>query len=349
MPYDYVISTRKIVNAAFTESPGPVRYLRVPTTADAALPAHATSSEGDIARWIDEVIGLADGDMNPNSISERGDILIFLHGYNNTPASILWRQRRLYEDLKAEGWRGIVIGFDWPCDKNTLNYLEDRGDAAAVAVELVRGCVKRLVKRQRRDCETNIHLIGHSTGAYVIMEAFAQAEKLGELFKSSWRIGQVAFIGGDVAARSLSQGDGWSAPMFRRIMRLTNYTNPYDAALGVSNAKRLGTAPRAGRVGAPDDPDPKVSDVDCGPYFSTLDPDKSVFAKGANFTHSWHIGDRVFARDLAMTLEGAIDRRAIPTRQFREGRLILCDQPRPAYMHVWNIRADADGKPTPAP
>jgi pimeloyl-ACP methyl ester carboxylesterase len=339
MPNDYVISTRKIVNAAFTASPGPARYLRIPSDATAALPAHASTSEGDIGRWIDEAIGLADGDENPNSISERGDILVFLHGYNNTPESILWRQRRLYQDLKAEGWHGTVIGFDWPCDNNTLNYLEDRQDAAAVALELVRSCVARLAKRQRRGCETNIHLIGHSTGAYVIMEAFAQAEKLGELFKSPWRIGQVAFIGGDVAASSLSQGDGWSAPMFRRIMRLTNYNNPYDAALGVSNAKRLGVAPRAGRVGAPADADPKVSDVDCGPYFLVLDPAKSVFAQGANFTHSWHIGDRIFARDLAMTLEGAIDRRAIPTRQSRDGRLILSDEPRPPYMDAWNIRA----------
>ncbi|MFM7419802.1 MAG: hypothetical protein ACKO54_08885, partial [Alphaproteobacteria bacterium] len=122
----------------------------------------------------------------------------------------------------------------------------------------------------------------------------------------------------------------------------------YDAALGVSNAKRLGTAPRAGRVGAPTDADPKVSNVDCGAYFSTLDPAKSVFAQGANFTHSWHIGDRVFARDLAMTLEGAIDRRGIPTRRPRDGRLILSNQPRPAYMDAWNIRADLRKKVPPS-
>ncbi|HWP24376.1 MAG TPA: hypothetical protein VNM15_09405, partial [Candidatus Binatia bacterium] len=43
--------------------------------------------------------------------------------------------------------------------------------------------------------------------------------------------------------------DRRAAPMFRRIMRLTNYQNPYDYVLAASNAKRLGVAPRAGRVG----------------------------------------------------------------------------------------------------
>ncbi|MCA3360787.1 MAG: alpha/beta fold hydrolase [Roseomonas sp.] len=348
MPHDYVISARKIEKGNFVAEPGPVRYLRVPSNASAALPAYATAGAGDLGLWIDEVIGLADGDENPNSISLRGDILVFVHGYNNSPETILWRQRRLNEDLKAEGWRGVVIGFDWPCEEKPLNYLEDRKDAAAVALQLVRSCVKHIMKAQNHGCETNIHLIGHSTGAYVIMEAFAQAEKDGELFKSPWRIGQVAFIGADVAAHALSSGDDWAAPMFRRIMRLTNYTNPYDSALGISNAKRLGTAPRVGRAGAPLDPDPKVADVDCGPYFSSLNPANAIFAKDANFTHSWHVGDRVFARDLAMTLEGAIDRRAISTRRIEGGRLTLCNEPRPPYMHAWNIRGVTGGSSPPS-
>jgi esterase/lipase superfamily enzyme len=347
MVHDYVISARRIAQTDFTAEPGPVRYLRVPSDAPAARPSHATTGAGDLAGWIDEVIGLADGDENPHSISLRGDVLVFVHGYNNDPRTILWRQRRLRADLAAEGWRGTVIGFDWPCAVSTLNYLEDRWDAAAVALELVRGCVTRLAKAQRRGCVTNVHLLGHSTGAYVIMEAFAQAEKDGALFKSPWRVGQVAFIGGDVAASSLAGGDAWSAPMFRRIMRLTNYSSPYDSALAVSNAKRLGTAPRVGRVGAPADPEAKVVDVDCGPHFVALDPAQAVFAEGANFTHSWHVGDRVFARDLAMTLEGAIDRRAIPTRRLAQGRLVLCDQPRPTFMDAWNIRAMPGGGAAP--
>ena len=53
-----------------------------------------------------------------------------------------------------------------------------------VAAELVNEGVRPLSVSQEGGCKTNVHLLGHSTGAYVIMEAFAQSEKQGEIFKS---------------------------------------------------------------------------------------------------------------------------------------------------------------------
>ena len=327
--HDYVISARRVRKGKFIAEPGPVLFLKVPGSSSEALPEHRVTGRNAANLWIDEVRGLADGDENPNSISPRGDVLVFVHGYNNDARTIIGRHRQLNADLREEGWKGIVVSFDWPCDDDTLNYLEDRWDGAAVAQMLVSECVRRIAVRQTTGCITNIHLLGHSTGAYVIMEAFAQAEKDGDLFKSNWRVGQVAFIGGDVSAHSVSAGESWSQPMFQRIMRLTNYANPFDAVLGVSNAKRLGTSPRIGRVGLPQDHNSKATNVNCGPYFKTLDP-KTAKHFGS-WTHSWHIGNPTFARDLAMTLEGAIDRNAIPTRETVDGNLILVDRPRPAY------------------
>jgi pimeloyl-ACP methyl ester carboxylesterase len=332
----YVISARRIRRGVFIAEPGPISFLRVPDDAETLLPDHIV--KGRVARlaWSREVQGLADGDENPNSISPAGDILVLVHGYNNAPPAVLASHKHLEANLRAEGWRGLVISFDWPSNNQVLNYLEDRSDGAAVALELVRQCVKLLKDAQEAGCETNIHLIAHSAGAYVAMEAFAQADKDGELFKSPWRIGQVAFISADVSSASLAAADQWSNPMFRRVMRLTNYVNPFDAVLAVSNAKRLGTAARAGRVGLPASPNPKAVDVDCGQYFTSFHP---AGAGGIGWTHSWYFASRVFARDLAMTLEGAIDRNAIPTRR-REagGRLVLQDEPRPVHMAAWAIK-----------
>jgi pimeloyl-ACP methyl ester carboxylesterase len=334
---DYLITVRAVRSNAFTDEIGIVRYLRVPRAATIPSPAMATQGAGDLSRWVTEVRQLADGDPNPNSISVAGDILIFIHGYNNDLDVIMKRQRQLAKDLGEEGWRGLVIGFDWPSGNDTLAYLEDRSKAADVAVELVRKGVVVLANAQEKECRTNIHVIGHSTGAFVIMEAFAQAEKDGSLFKSDWRVSQVAFIGGDVASSSLSRTDAWSGPLFKRTLRLTNYVNPYDSVLAASNAKRLGVAPRAGRVGLPPDANAKAIDVDCGDYFLGLDPDSSVFF--GDFGHSWHIGNRVFARDLAMTLEGAIDRKAITTRVFVDGKLSLRDEVRPKFIAKWGIKS----------
>jgi hypothetical protein len=167
------------------------------------------------------------------------------------------------------------------------------------------------------------------------MEAFANASKKGDLFKKSWRIGQVAFIGGDVSSASLSTKSDWAAPMYERIFRLTNYSNRFDKVLGVSNMKRLGTSPRAGRVGLPADIPAKAVNVDCSEYFCTKDPEQSTFT--GTFNHSWHIGDPEFALDLALTLEGEIDRLVIPTRRNDHGQLVLIPgKSRPEFQRHWD-------------
>lgn len=328
--YDYVICARELKGGQFTAEPGPLTYLRVPRDEPAARPAMQITQK----RWVREVRDAADG-LADEQINPEGDILIFVHGYNNDIRIIMKRQRRLQDDMAAEGWRGVVVAFDWPSDNSTLNYLEDRQDAAAVASLMVSGGIKVIAEGQtQEECETNIHLIGHSTGAYAIMEAFAQAEKDGELFKSDWRMGQVALIGGDVSADSLGTGSDWAKPMYRRIMRLTNYSNGCDTVLAVSNAKRLGTAPRVGRIGLPGEAPRKAVNVDCTDYFQTLDPETSVFF--GTFSHSWHIGNPLFTRDLAMTLEGRMDRAAIPTRRVQDGRLTLQEGTRPAFEDKWH-------------
>lgn len=323
----FVISARAVKKGKFIAEPGRLRYLKVPT---GSLPS--IQHELPTKAWFQEVRDLADG-MPDGTVSDGGHVLVFVHGYNNDIDVISKRQLQLAKDLSAENWRGVVVSFDWPSDNSTLNYLEDRSDAAKVAIELVRGGIKPLARGQKDNCETNVHLVGHSTGAFVIMEAMAQAEKDGSLFKSDWRVAQSVFIGGDVSASSLDFDEQWARPMFRRVMRLTNYQNPFDHVLGISNAKRLGTAPRVGRIGLTLRGDPKAVNVDCGSYFSTLDPKKETYF--GTFAHSWHIGNRVFARDLAMTLEGRIDRNAIPTRAIDGGRLVLQNKPRPAFYSDW--------------
>jgi hypothetical protein len=95
-------------------------------------------------------------------------------------------------------------------------------------------------------------------------------------------------------------------------VRLTNYSNPFDAVLKLSNVKRVGVAPRVGRVGLPESVPDKAVNVDCGRDYAAheAEMDDVLGAK----SHSWHFGDPVFTMDLLHTLDGDIDRRAIPTR-----------------------------------
>jgi len=55
--------------------------------------------------WMEHVQDLADGKAD-RSIAETGDVLVFMHGYNNALEEIRQRHELLLSDLAAEGWRG---------------------------------------------------------------------------------------------------------------------------------------------------------------------------------------------------------------------------------------------------
>ncbi len=330
MPFHYLMCARNVVSRAFGAEPGDIRFLKVPMERG-RLPK--PSDEIDPNRWIREVTVLAQRTKGGKTGSD-GDVLIWVHGYNNDLPAIMKRQSYLVADLENAGFDGAVVSFDWPSDDSTLNYIEDRSDASAVARHLVTDGVTRLNQLQDAGCKLNVHLLGHSTGAYVILEAFEQAQRDGELYKSPWRVDQIGFIAGDIAATSLDAGPNGAKTMFDRCVRVTNYFNGDDHVLAVSNAKRFGTSPRAGRVGATSNRDGKVANVDCRTWFEQKDPATSTF--DGTFAHSWYIGDAVWARDWAMTMNSGLDRRAIPTRSVRaNGDLELQDSPRPLHEDAW--------------
>jgi len=335
--HDYVICTRKVVSGEFIAEPGKTRYLRVPRN---QLPNPVPDQELTPRQWMDDVQDRADG-MADNVIDPAGDVVVFIHGYNNDLDIIMKRHRTLQAQLSEAGFKGLVISFDWPSADQTLNYYEDRDDASKTAIRLVSDTVMKLMARQKQGCQTNVHLLGHSTGAYVIREAFYQAQKLGALYHGDWKVSQIVLIGGDISSGSLAHSDTVSAPMFKRCLRLTNYSNRHDIVLKVSNAKRAFTRPRVGRVGIPDDANLKCVDVDCTAFFESIDPqNQTVYG---TFCHSWHIGNPVFAQDLAMTLHGGIDRNAVPTRRRNaEGRLELRAADKPAHIADWLV--DFDGR-----
>ncbi|MGR5339337.1 alpha/beta hydrolase [Vibrio astriarenae] len=328
---NFVISVRNIKKKAdhvsFGNEPGSTRYLEVPD----GLEPHPQNHKLTQTDWIKALLARAEvgkhkeDTKDPVSGYSRGDILVFVHGYNNSMGDIMKRHNLLQKRLKEQGFMGAVVSFDWPSASKTLNYLEDRSDAKATALKLVKDGIAILARNQliqdKNKCDIDVHLLGHSTGAYVIREAFYEAKHNRSLSRVNWNVSQVAFIGGDIAKKSLSMTDDKSQSLFEHTIRITNYQNPYDSALKISNVKRLGTAPRIGRVGVPNDAHDCVVNVQVGEHWSSLNQDDS--SAGGNWSHSWHFDDPVFAKDLCLTLQGDIDRHSIPTRKIADGKLIL--------------------------
>ncbi len=314
---DYVISVRNIRRGAFGSEPGTTRFLEIPADADAPHPDHGIGR----THWVELVMDLARTGPDPATGRDCGDILVLVHGYNNELPVIMKRHRRLKKNLAAAGFGGAVVSFDWPSNNIALNYLEDRSDARITSIKLVDDCIRLFTLTQLRGCAYNVHLLAHSTGAYVIREGFDDADDRRNIAATNWTASQVVFIGADVSAKSLGIEDSKSSSLYRHSIRLTNFQNPYDSVLKLSNIKRVGVAPRAGRVGLPERVPHKAVNVNCGPYFRTLMPDPDTTG---SWEHSWYFDSPLFAEDLALTLKGDIDRNYIPTRRRGpDGELVL--------------------------
>jgi len=328
---NFVICVRNVKGqgegAEFGNEPGSTRYLDVPDSEYPHPERHKLTRTEWVKRLLDRAtIGMhVEQAKSPVSGYTIGDILIFVHGYNNSIDDIMRRHNLLQKRLKQVGYQGVIVSFDWPSANATLNYLEDRSDAKTTAIKLVKDGIAILAKAQleqdKNKCDIDVHLLGHSTGAYVIREAFYEANHSRSLQRIKWNVSQVAFIGGDIARKSTSQSDCKSQALFEHSVRITNYQNPHDSALKVSNIKRLGTAPRVGRVGLADDAPNNLVNVRVDRHWKQLDEDNSV--AGGNWSHSWHFDDVQFAQDLLYTLQGDVDRNAIETREHFNGELHL--------------------------
>jgi esterase/lipase superfamily enzyme len=300
MEYDFVMSARDVRDAAkFGDDPAPSQYLFVP---EGTLPAPSQKVSRD--RWVARVLAEARRGVAKR---EFGHLAFFVHGYNTGVRDMIETHRRLKRRFTEAGFRGVLVSFDWPSENNPILYLEDRVDAKRTALQLVSDGVMVLAEKQTPDCDVAIHVIGHSMGTLVVREAFDDADDR-SLANAAWLTSQVVLFGADISAGSLSDGNPTSDSLYRHCVRFTNYSNRHDAVLALSNAKRVGIAPRAGRVGLPDSIPSKASNIDCSDYYEA-----QVKAKDKTRGHSWYIDDPVFAADVVATLHG-VDREVMATR-----------------------------------
>ena len=232
----YWISVRKIEGSNFTDKSdlGATRYLRVPDN-ELPTPKHQIP----VTQWTKEIVASFPKANNRPT----GDILFFVHGYNNTDVD--GRHKRLQSGLNANNFPCQVISFDWASGNSALAYLADRDHAKMTAIRIVNSGIRLFVRAQDMDCDINAHVLGHSTGAFAIREAFDHADD-GQATATNWTAGQLVLIAGDVSAVSFSANDPETESTYRHCYRLTNYFNGYDEILQISNVKRVGLAPVSG-------------------------------------------------------------------------------------------------------
>jgi len=320
---NFIFSARNIVDDSFgNDADARVHYLVVPDEADTIQPLH----EVEQGVWINKMV---------SSPESQQDILIFVHGYNVSENDLFKSHKILKQGLSDAGYTGQLVSFDWPCGQNVAAYLEDRYKAAQTAWLLVKGGISILAARQNMSmpgqtakCKVNTHILAHSTGAFVVREAFENADNANNLHTTSWMVSQVVFISGDISSKSMILHSKCDA-LYDHSTRLTNFQNPYDQVLALSNVKRIGFENRVGRIGLPDKAPDSCVNVNSGDYFQVIknncsDPGDPIVA--IPYSHSWYFdpqSNSEFIKDLYYTLQGDIDRNVIPTREIINGELRL--------------------------
>lgn len=303
---DYVFCVRSVRRGEFSNEPGATHFLAVPDGANNTVPDQGVRKRDWVAGILEEA---KSGEHN--GVAE-GDIVFYVHGFNNSQAVMLERHRKIRAGLEANGFQGVVVSFDWPSADSALNYLEDRMDAKQTAFRLVEEGIKTFVALQRPDCRINLHVLAHSMGCFVVREAFDDADDRPAVAAQSWAVSQVMLVAGDVSQSSLKDGNPKSSSLYRHCVRLTNYYNPLDEVLSIANVKRVGVAPRVGRVGLPDVLPGKAVNIYCGEYFKQHqgDFDMDPLTKA----HRFYFDDPRFLEDVFHCVDGRLDRNEFPTR-----------------------------------
>ncbi len=223
------------------------------------------------------------------------EVLIYVHGFNTTIAGNLRRLEKIKTGLKAQGYGGAVVGFDWPSAGNPLDYDGDLARAKKSAQYLISDVVLPLMERPQKP---KVHLFAHSMGGYLILKGL---QDIGDSFgPKDWRLDQIAFASADVHQPSMERG-AWGALIARhRSKRFTNYYSGDDGVLKLSRFIN-GTRKRVGMDGLPSLTFEGHTDVSCTAQYQK---ERDILPKTEFISHRWWFESTSFYRDLCLTLAG---------------------------------------------
>lgn len=100
--------------------------------------------------------------------SDRQEVTVFVHGFNNSFSDAAFRMAQLGFDLEIPG---AHVSYSWPSRANPVGYEYDR-DSALFA----RDGLEELLKTVRAAGQPDVIVVAHSMGSALLMETFRQLE-----------------------------------------------------------------------------------------------------------------------------------------------------------------------------
>lgn len=100
-------------------------------------------------------------------------LLLFVHGYNNTPSDALLRLAQFMEDTE---YAGVAILFTWASAASTSRYVYDLNSAL-----IARGKIKEIADLMVRTRAESADVFAHSMGTLLTMEGLVDLQQAGTL------------------------------------------------------------------------------------------------------------------------------------------------------------------------
>ncbi|PZU91778.1 MAG: hypothetical protein DI527_11765 [Chelatococcus sp.] len=160
------------------------------------------------------------------------DVLLYVHGYNETFESAARSAGQLSHSLEFQGRTAL---FTWPSGGKLLDYAYDR-ESALWSRDAFQQTLRGLLTSPTVG---RVHIVAHSMGTFLTVEGLREMRDMPELYA---RIGAVVLASPDIDIDSFEQTVSKLGPLAHRM---TLIVDPGDRALAVS-ARIAGGVTRAG-------------------------------------------------------------------------------------------------------
>jgi len=163
------------------------------------------------------------------------EVVVYVHGFNNTMAESVYRVAQMHNDLKVPG---VAVHYAWPSRGSALAYVYDRDSAL-----FGRDALEELMAEVARAGAERIVVVGHSMGGALVMESLRQSAIRDDRLVTG-RLGGVILLSPDLDVdlfRSQARGMGGLPQPF------VIFGSSKDSVLNIS-AKLSGAPDRLGNL-----------------------------------------------------------------------------------------------------
>ena len=174
------------------------------------------------------------------SVSRSKDIYIFIHGFNTSFVDNMTLGAEMFHYL---GRDGVFINYGWPSQDSVFDYSADKS-TASYSTRPFRLFLTRLAKRSNAE---RIHILAHSAGAPIAVEALRQLRLMNfsepnEATRSRYKIGRLVLVAPDMDLGDFENAvaDGATAVPERTTIYISSHDKALDISAWMGGFARLG-------------------------------------------------------------------------------------------------------------